>query len=235
MNNPLQGPGAGRRFLVGLFVLFQAYLLFVRRHDTLDLDVGPNTEPTENIYQDNRIGQTFVARRNNLARIDVAMGTHARINDKAVFFRLWEEKPERLLLRETVFSAADVKNNLFHPVIFRSVRGSLGRKYYFVFSSAESTNDNSICVWMNRHDIYPDGEYYFRHQPRGGDLMFRVYSRQTVAGEMGRLTRKYGGVLGSRIIFAAAAIFFEVSLTVLFSRFIGLIWRTRPVGGRERQ
>ncbi len=232
MHNPWKSPSGVKLALVGLFVLLQAYLIFVKRHDTLDLDIGPNTRPTENIYQENRVGQTFVATTDNVARIDVAMGTYGRKNEAAVFFRLWEEKPERRLVRETVFSSAGVKNNLFHPVRFKPVRGSLGKKYYFVFSSAESTYGNSLSIWMNPHDIYPDGEYFFRHEPRDGDLMFRVYSRQTVAGEMGRIVRKQGGLFGSRALLAAAAVLFTAALTALFSRFLSLIWRTPPAGSR---
>ncbi len=232
MKNPLTGPGAEKRAAVGLFVLFQACLIFVMKHDTLDLDIGPNTQPTENIYQGNRVGQTFVARADNIARVDVAMGTHGRANDGTVFFRLWEETPERNLIRETAFSAAAVKNNLFHTVRFKPVREATGRTYYFVFSSAESTYENSICAWMNRHDIYPQGRYFLRHEPGDGDLMFRVYSRETVAGGMGRVVNKYGGVFGSRVVFAAAMAFFAVAVTVLFSRLLGLLWPARQAGGR---
>jgi hypothetical protein len=232
MENLLRGPGAARRAVVGLFVLFQACLIFVMKHDTLDLDVGPNTQPTENIYQGNRVGQTFVARADNVARVDVAMGTHGRANDGTVFFRLWEETPERTLLRETAFNAAAVKNNLFHTVRFKPVSDTMGRTYYFVFSSAESTYENSICAWMNRHDIYPEGRYFLRHEPGDGDLMFRVYSRETVAGGMSRVVRKYGGVFGSPAFFAAAMALFAAAVTVLFSKLLGLLWPGRPAGSR---
>ncbi len=232
MKNLWTGPGAIRRAAVVLFIMLQAFLVFVLRHDALDLDIGPNTQPTENIYQGNRVGQTFVARADNIARVDVAMGTHGRANDGTVFFRLWEETPERNLLRETAFNAAAVKNNLFHTVRFKPIRKATGRTYYFVFSSAESTYENSICAWMNRRDIYPEGRYFLRHEPGDGDLMFRVYSRETVAGGLGRVVRKYGGVFGSRVFFAAAMAFFAAAVTVLFSRLLGLLWPARPAGGR---
>lgn len=225
MKNPLPGPRAARRWLIGLFIVWQAGLIFVTKHDALDLDIGPNTQSTENIYQDNRVGQTFIAKRNGLARIDIALGTHGRTNRGTVFFRLWEETPERRLLREVTFNTATVKNNQFYAVRFKPVRRSFGRKYLFVLASAESTYENSICAWMNRRDIYPEGEYYFRQRPQGGDLMFRAYSRQTVAAELGRMVRKYGGALGSPVALAAAALFFIIIATAVFSKLLDLVLR----------
>lgn len=218
--------------LVVVFVLFQAFLIFVLKHDALDLDVGPNTQPTDNIHQGNRVGQTFVSKADAFSRIDVAMGTHGRRNDGTVFFRLWEETPERRLLRETSFKAAEVRNNRFQPVRFDEVRGAAGRRFYFVLSSADSTDENSVCAWMNRHDIYPEGRYYLRHEPREGDLMFRVYSRRTVAGGLDRVVRKQGGALNSPAFLAAVMAIFAAAVTLVFARLLDVIWRSRPAAGR---
>ena len=221
-----------KRALVVLFVLFQAFLIFVLKHDTLDLDIGPNTQPTDNIHRGNRVGQTFVSKADAFSRIDVAMGTHGRRNDGTVFFRLWEETPERRLLRETSFKASEVRNNRFQAVRFDAVRGAAGRRFYFVLSSADSTDENSVCAWMNRRDIYPEGRYYLRHEPREGDLMFRVYSRRTVAAGLGRVVRKHGGVFGSPAFLAAAMALFSAVVTAVFSTLLDQIRRPRPAGGR---
>ena len=222
-----------KRVLVVLFVLLQAFLVFGLKHDTLDLDIAPNTRPTENIHQGNRVGQTFVAKADDIARIDIAMGTHGRVNTGAVFFRLWEETPERRLLRETVFSAAAVKNNRFHPVRFKAVPGSAGRRYYFVLSSAESTDKDSVCAWMNTRDIYPDGRYHLRHEPQEGDLMFRVYSRRTLAAGLGRVVRKYDGALGSPVFLAAAMALFAAAAALVFARLLDLVWATLRAARRQ--
>jgi len=106
--------------IVMLFILMQIYLIFIKKHYALDIDVYPNTNPTSHVYEDNSVGQTFIAQRDNLSRIDVMLGTHDRVNDKDVIFELWEMDGERKLVAKSVFNASSVKNNLYHPITFKN-------------------------------------------------------------------------------------------------------------------
>ena len=200
--------------IIFLFILFQAYLIFFRKHDTLDIDAYPNSQPTANIFSYHKIGQTFVAERDNLCRIDVMLGTHDRENDKKVVFQLWQNNPEKILITQQEFNALDVKNNLYNSIRFSPVNHSKDKTYYFLLQSPESTPDNSICAWMNPKNIYGNGQLMLNDQPHKGDLVFRVYSLRPVNTEIGRIVRNYSGVFGNKyililvmIIFVSAQIF----------------------------
>lgn len=209
-----------------LFILFQVYLIFIRKHYALDIDASPGTNPSINIYQDLKIGQTFVSKRNNLARIDVAMGTHRRTNTKDVIFQLWEFSPKRELIVEKTFNASTVKDNLLFPLDFKPIKKSKGKTYYFAFSSPESTFENSVCTWMNKKNIYREGSFYLGNSRRRGDLVFRVYSRRPVFTELGRVVRNYSGLFASKTLLIVVIVLFEIVQVVFLSKLLDMIRQT---------
>jgi hypothetical protein len=213
---------------LALFILMQIFLLFIKKHDTLDLDITPNTQPSPNIYGNGRMGQTFIARRNGLARIDVMLGTHKRQNDKDVLFSIVERKPEKKEVFTTRFNAASVEDNLYHRFEFPPVKTSDGREYYFFFQSPLSTPENSICVWTNTKNIYSDGQYLFNDLPAGGDLVFRVYSKRPVFTELRRIVKNYPGIFGQTWLLILAILFFEVIQILVLSKLLDFLrqaWR----------
>jgi len=214
-----------KTFILALFVLMQGYLIFIKKHESLDIDVFPGTIPAPNIFIGNRIGQTFIAQRDHLVRIDVLMGTHERVNDREITFTLRERKPKNRILRRTTFNAAEVIDNRYHPVRFDPVRDSKGKEYYFLFNSPESTPDNSVCIWMNEDNIYPDGQYRYRHDPQMGDLVFRVYSRRPISKELARVVRHYSGVFGSVAVLIGVIVIFVVVQVFILLKLLDVIFK----------
>jgi len=208
-----------RAFLV-LFILFQGYLIFLKKHDTLDIDVTPNTNPSFNVCGEGKFGQTFVAPKNGVARIDVMLGTHGRKNDKDVIFELREIQPDNKLIARTIFNASSVKNNLYHPFVFKPAKNSQRRTYYFLFCSPESTPENSICIWMNNRNIYKKGDFLFNHHPERGDLIFRVYSKRPIFTEFRRIVRNYSGIFGNVAFLLVVIAFFEAVQILMFSKLL---------------
>lgn len=206
--------------VIALFVLLQVFLLFVARHDTMAVDSYPNTVPTPNLCGGDRIGQTFKAPSDGLARIDVLLGTHGRPNDKDVRFRLWELEPARVLAAEIGFNASDVRNNLYRTFRFPRRPKSKGRAYLFELDSPGSTPSNSIAVWMNTNDVCKDGEFFFDGLPAGGDLTFRAYARRTVWEELPRIARHGSGVFRSVFVLAAAIFLFEAAAIALLKKLL---------------
>lgn len=220
----LRYPVAKRTFLV-LFVLFQGYLIFLKRHDCLDIDVTPNTNPSFNIYGEGMLGQTFVAPKNGVGRIDLMLGTHGRENDRDVVFELRETQPDNKLITRTIFNASSVKNNLYRSFVFKRIKNSQRRTYYFLFLSPESTLENSICIWMNKRNIYKKGDFLFNHHPQRGDLIFRVYSRRPVFTELRRIVRNYSGIFGNVTFLLLAIVFFEAAQILMFSKLLDWVRR----------
>jgi hypothetical protein len=191
-----------------IFIILQLYLIFINKHQTLALEVYPNTNPSPAVCYENTVGQTFVPRRGNISRIEIMLGTFGRENDRDIVFSLWELTPEKRMLTETIFNASSVKNNLFHAVDFSPVAVSRDRAYAFELRSPQSTPDNSICVWMNREDIYDQGAFIYNNQEATGDLVFRVYSKRPIFKELSRVTRNYSGIFAGQVFLMAAVLLF---------------------------
>ena len=206
--------------VLALFILLQLYLIFLKSHYALDLDITPNTQPSPNLFAEEKIGQTFLAKRNGLTRIDVMLGTHKRTNNKNITFTLRERIPERKVIFQTTFNAASVIDNLYHPIFFKPIHNSRNKEYYFVLHSPESTFDNSLSVWTNTRNLYREGQLMIKHQPMLGDMVFRVYSKRPIFTELSRIIRNYSGIFSKTWALILAILFFELVQILVLSKLL---------------
>ena len=212
------------------FILLQLFLIFINKHQTLDLEVYPNTNPSPAVCYENTVGQTFVPKRDNISRIEIMLGTFGRENNRDIVFSLWELTPEKRMLTETTFNASSVKNNLFNAVDLSLKAVSRDRAYAFELRSPQSTPDNSICVWMNREDIYDQGAFIHNNQEAMGDLVFRVYSKRPIFKELSRITRNYSGIFASQAFLTAAVLLFVLIQILVLIKLLNLLesWLHKP-------
>ncbi len=212
-----------------LFLLFQAYFILIRKHDCLDLDIFPNTVVTPALFGGNVVGQSFIAQRDGIARIDVIFTTYQRKNDRDIIFRLFEHAPRRRLLVEKVINAATIPDNVYFSICFPAQKNVRHKKLSFEFLSQSSTLDNCVALWMNAENIYSQGSYHFKRNPEKGDLIFRVYSRHPIVTELGRIVHAHQGFFGSRIALSALIVLLEVVQGLLFLRLFHFIYKSlRP-------
>ncbi|HEX9901417.1 MAG TPA: hypothetical protein VGB72_01000 [Acidobacteriota bacterium] len=221
--------------VAAVFLLFQAWLIFGKSHDTLYIDARPNAVPSPLIEGGTEVGQTFVAHSDGLGRIDVMLGTYARVNNQDIVFRLWEGGPGHRLVAKTIFNAVEAADNLYRAFIFESIRKSGGKMYTFVLSSPSSTWNNSLSVWMNTADVYPEGEALLNGVPIPGDLTFRTYAKRSVSSELGRLLSHNASKLpGGKVLLIAVILFFEWVQVVFLLRMIGGLGPARDKTGGGR-
>ncbi len=121
------------------------------------------------------IGQTFVARHDNLNDIEIIL---AKLDDMATV-----PPPQLILhLRESVQSTTDIASavidtqyiahNTNYHFHFEPQRNSAGRTYYLL---AEGTSSNRMTIWQSGINSYNDGSLFINHQPLEGDLYFKTY------------------------------------------------------------
>jgi hypothetical protein len=211
--------------VLAFFIIMQVYLIFLKKHDALDLDIAPNTVPSPKILSGVTVGQTFIAKKNNLARIDVKMGTYDRVNDRDIIFELWAMNPKKKLAFKKTFNASGAVNNRYNTFKFKPIKDSEGREFYFLFYSPESTDENSISIWMNKANIYRQGSFHLNDILSKGDLVFRVYTKRPVFAELGRVVRNYSGLFASKTILIAVILFFEVVQIVFLSKLLDMTFR----------
>jgi len=198
--------------VIGLFVLMQVVLAVVLRVDTLDMDVGPNNQPSPDFFGPTDIGQTFAAAGENIGRIDLLFGTHGRSGTYRIGFELYEAGPPEAIVATSEIEASGLRNNLFNTFRFPAVRGTRGRAFRIRLAAPAATASDAVALWTNGGDILPDGTFFYNGAPAAGDLVFRVYSRRTAVSELARVVGRNPGVLSSPILFVLVLLLLEASL-----------------------
>jgi len=126
------------------------------------------------IWGPHTVGQTFIADRDGLNRIDVRLATYARHNTHPVTFHFLEDGSSTEIHTVT-FGADTVVDNAYRTFTFPPLFPSAGRRYRFFFDSPSSVTGDAITAWSVPHDAYRAGQSLLDGQPQPGDLDFRTY------------------------------------------------------------
>jgi hypothetical protein len=94
-----------------------------------------------------RVGQSFVAQRSNLCRVDLLMATYGRRNTRDVILHL-KESPETSDDLATVhLNASLLEDNAYARFVFESQPDSSGKAYYLCVESPESVPGDAVTLW----------------------------------------------------------------------------------------
>ncbi|MFQ5592601.1 MAG: glycosyltransferase family 39 protein [Anaerolineae bacterium] len=141
-----------------------------------DLTQPRHSQTAGEIWGEQTVGQTFIAEKDGLNRIDVFLATYARDNAGPVIFHLRESTITTQDLATIRFDAADVQDNAYRQFTFPPLGDSENHAYYFFFEAPEARPGNAITVWASPTDTYSQGQAYLAGQPQAGDLAFRTYA-----------------------------------------------------------
>lgn len=127
------------------------------------------------------VGQSFIS-KGDLCGIGVFFGTYQRANTGKILFKLKESPTSKTHLYSTWIDMATVPDNSDYTISFllasdaSTLRDSKGKKFYFELTAPDGTLDNTVTLWANQQDLYPNGQLYVNGQPVSGDLGFKIYS-----------------------------------------------------------
>ncbi|MFQ5855610.1 MAG: DUF6541 family protein [Anaerolineae bacterium] len=144
-----------------------------------------HSQPAGEIWGEQTVGQTFVAQKNGLNRVDVFLATYARDNTGPVTFHLRESPAAGQDLVTIQFDARDVQDNAYQTFTFPPQRNSQNRSYFFFLEAPAAKPGNAITVWASPTDTYSQGQAYLASQPHPGDLAFRTYAEYSIT-QIGR-------------------------------------------------
>jgi hypothetical protein len=218
-----------RPFLLVAFIVVQIFLLTIPRHDTLDLEAWPNTQPSPRIFGTRTVGQSFIPRINNMSRIDIFTGTYGLTLSSDLLFRLYEGGLDGRLAAAVRIPGPKVRDNLFTPVEFKPIKKSRGKVWTFVLSAPGAGAAEGPSLWFNPSDLLPTGALAIDGRPSPGDGIFRTYSRRTILAEWERISHGVPGRWGNPFALAVVAMLFEIALAVAFWRILG--WFFEPQTG----
>ena len=120
------------------------------------------------------LGQTFVAPRAGLDRIDVLLYGYRRPNTQPVTFHLRKDGAEQDEVRFT-FNAGEVWGWRWRSFRFEPLADSAGQTYYFFFDSPTSTPDDALTMGGVEGDLYPNGTALINGHPAFADAAFKTF------------------------------------------------------------
>jgi hypothetical protein len=216
------------RIFAALFLV----LILVGCREARDFAQDVFARPGPEIYRNRTVGQTFVARHDNLSRIDVRMATYTRPQLYPVVFVLKESPAARVELARVIAPPLTVKDNAFYPFSFAPIPDSAGRSYYFEIQSPKAPAERPVTIWYQPSDVYVDGEGYLEGRPvADADMTFRTYYHlgslgQAVSYFRSRLPEGKPGIWGEPFFYDAFLVLYAVLLGMLFLSLLRLAWRS---------
>ena len=121
-----------------------------------------------------QLGQTFVAARAGLTRVDVLLFGYYRPNTQPVTFHLRLAGAKQDVF-STRFSADQVWGWRWMSFRFPAQQDSAGQTYYFFFESPTSTPEDTITLGGVEGDLYAPGTAVINGQPARADAAFKTY------------------------------------------------------------
>jgi hypothetical protein len=191
--------------------------------------------PSQQILGERLIGQSFVASRNRLNRLDLFLQTYSRQNTQPVFLSLLELPPDlsdstqEIEVFRTTFRATTIRDKAWHTFIIPELPTSAGKTYLITLQSPDSVNGDAITVGGIQQDVYPPGSAFVyapdlsfpNLTPVPGDIMFRTCYEMTLPEKWQvlaeQITRNRPGLWGN---FG----FYVFSLLIYGLLLIALLW-----------
>jgi glycosyltransferase involved in cell wall biosynthesis len=132
-----------------------------------------------------RIGQSFTARRDNLHRIDLLVGTYRRRNTRDVVLHLKHSPEAPDDLATASINASLLADNAYASFIFEPLPDSAGKSYYLYVESPESVPGDAVTVWAYGHVDLTEAQRYENGRPAEGQLLFGLFYADEQLGEVG--------------------------------------------------
>jgi 4-amino-4-deoxy-L-arabinose transferase-like glycosyltransferase len=216
----------------GIFSTLILVLILLGCREAQDFTQDAFASPGPEIYGEHTVGQTFVARHDNLSRIDVRMATYTRSQLYPVVFVLKESPAAQVELARVIAPPLAVQDNAFYPFSFAPIPNSAGRSYYFEIRSPKAPAERPVTVWYQPGDVYVDGEGYVEGGPvADADMTFRTYYHLGSLGQAfsyfrSRLPEGKPGIWGEPFFYDTFLVLYAILLGMLFLSLLRLAWRS---------
>lgn len=200
---------------LGIFLLVQVYLFFIKNFEVLDYFPYVNEHPLPLLGENNNASQEFRT-PGPLARIDIMMANY-KIKPKDGILRLSIYKENQLRFLKN-YPANTVEDNRFYS--FKIDKKLPAGHYRLQLNYFPKDQKERLAAWTSKRNLYPFGNLYADGKQIEGDMTFRVYYKSTIWKEKGRwLTlAKRSGFRG--IALAAGFILMIVLLNLIFYYFL---------------
>jgi hypothetical protein len=157
------------------------------------------------------LGQTLVANRNGINRVDVVLSTENRVDQGNLKFSImevpWSQSREvtRPVAGLPIGKIGDFRPGTimqrWYSFSFEPIPDSAGKRLYFSLESKELPQSSSVNLLMYFYNEYPFGEAYINGDTTNAHVVFRTYAQGNLGDLIGvwveNLTRDRPGLLGN--------------------------------------
>lgn len=132
-----------------------------------DLRLSEHTVNAGEVTREVLVGQTFVARRDNLAGVAVKFATYSnRANSGVIEFHLKESPAAAGALRVATVDASTLRDNQFHRFRFEPIADSAKKTFFFFITAPDGREGSAVTVDLDTRDPYHEGSAYIvRNDP----------------------------------------------------------------------
>ncbi|GEM_PF-1602162 len=224
-----------KKVVIGLTVLgiliFNFYFLISSLFDQLACEgqlMNNNVSPSaaQQILGKHGIGQSFVAPRPQLYRLDLFFETYHRPNNHDIILQLLEISPNgkdavtNTNKFKTIFNADSVQNKTWRSFTFPPIEKSDGKSYLITLQSPESKDGNAITVGGIEQNVYLLGTAFLGDIPIPADMAFRSCYQMTFPQKLQvlaeQITRHRPTVWGNPIFYGSSLLVYGLLLFSLF-------------------
>lgn len=118
------------------------------------------------------VGQTFVAKYDNLYRIDLFVKNPDLANKKDLIFHLREFPDSNYDLAKVGLSGFNAGYDTYLRIQFTPILRSAGKSFYFFLEAPQSGFGEAVKAGSSKKDILRGGNMFINHKPVEGDLFF---------------------------------------------------------------
>lgn len=218
--------------IIGIIVLMSIGLVAVGASSINQLacegqPINFRLEPTaeQQIWGERVIGQSFVAPRDGLNRIDILFQTYQRQNTHDVFITLFEitnaeNLEQRQLIKEFSLNTASVQDRSWRTFNFAPIPDSANKSYLITIQSPDSVPGDAITVGGIEWNVYEPGVAFLGPVPARADIAFRacfqISTQEKLQVLVEQITQNRPGVWGSATFYGISLLFYAVLVVALF-------------------
>lgn len=192
--------------------------------------VNVNLSPADQqqIWGEQFIGQSFVAPRPDLNRVDLLLQTYGRQNTRDITMRLVEISPDSKNFASAVehfsltFNAAAVSDQEWRTFSFPAIPDSTGKTFAVILQSLTSEPGNAITVGGIDKDVYPPGIAFLGPTPIPADIAFRACFQMTASEKLEVLSEQ---ITRNRPAWAGNIAFYLLCLLLYGGVLAGFFWQ----------
>ncbi|MCP1225885.1 DUF2142 domain-containing protein [Sebaldella sp. S0638] len=134
-----------------LILIVETFFL-VERVNIRSVRYSKNIEAVNTVFGElhrgNDIKEYIFPDQKNLTSLGFVFGTYNRINTDRILFELYDGTTDEKV-REVLINTSILKDNNNFNIVFKPIKNSENKKYYFKLTSLEGAPNNSVTLYLN--------------------------------------------------------------------------------------